>query len=648
MSYLRRFILMLLDVFLLVFSLWLAFFLRFEGRLTHREMDLFFVGSLGLVACFLPLAVFFGLYRSIWRYASLRDYLSIPLTISLAMLPLVLGRAFQVLSIPYGVLGINWFTSLMTIGGVRVAYRLIQELSPPQKKETKRILIVGAGQAGAMLLRELRSPALKQRYAPVGFIDDDPAKRGCAVNGLRVLGGREKIPQIVRENKIDEIFVAIPSAPPRALREIVSLCRTTKAKVKTLPGLYQLVEGRVSVKDLREVAIEDLLGRAPVAVDLDEIASYLCGETVLVTGAGGSIGSELCRQIARFNPQKLLLLGRGEHSIYQIHLELTELFPHLRLRFYPLIGDVRDRARMELIFAGFRPGVIFHAAAHKHVPLMEEAPDEAIKNNVFGTLNVAELAHEYGAKSFVLISTDKAVRPTSVMGATKRLAELVIQDLATRSKTRFCAVRFGNGLGSRGSVVPLFQRQIARGGPVTVTDERMVRYFMTIPEAASLVIQAGAMGKGGEIFVLDMGEPVRIVDLARELIRLSGLEPGKDIEIVFTGPRPGEKLLEEVLTDKEGMMVTQHERIFIAPPDPVPPDELTMALAQLQEALAEPAACLAALRRLVPEYSPSTGQGTSEAKVRRFSVAPASKGGGEIISHKGTKITKAEEKNKLI
>ncbi|MCL6614295.1 MAG: polysaccharide biosynthesis protein, partial [Firmicutes bacterium] len=417
-----------------------------------------------------------------------------------------------------------------------------------------------------------------------------------------VLGGRAAIPSVVAEKAIDEIFIAIPSAPPSAIRAIVSVCRATNARLKILPGLYQLVEGRVSVKALREVAVEDLLGRAPVAVDLEEIASYLQGERVLVTGAGGSIGAELCRQIARFNPEKLLLLGRGEGSIYEIHLELSESAPHLKL--VPIIADVRDRERLHYIFELYRPEVIFHAAAHKHVPFMEEAPDEAIKNNVFGTLNVAELAHEYNAKSFVLVSTDKAVRPTSVMGATKRLAEAIVQDLARRSATRFCAVRFGNVLGSRGSVVPLFQHQIARGGPVTVTDERMVRYFMTIPEAASLVIQAGAMGKGGEIFVLDMGEPIRIIDLARELIRLSGLEPGKDIEIVITGPRPGEKLFEEVLTAEEGMNATKNQRLFVAKPDPIPARDLEMALAELRKALAEPAACLEILDRLVPRHSP--------------------------------------------
>ncbi|MGQ9778254.1 MAG: polysaccharide biosynthesis protein [Bacillota bacterium] len=602
----RRLVMALfLDSGLIVLSLWLAFLLRFDGRPGPLYLQRFFVAAPYFVLCSLPLFVLFGLYRPLWRYASLRDYLAVVAAVSLATLPLLLGRAFYIILIPYGVLGINWCLSLVLIGGARAGIRLLGEFSAPKKqKERKRLLIVGAGQAGALFLRELRLSPLKEVYEPVGFVDDDPAKQGRSLDGLPVLGDRTAIPVLVKEKGIEEVVIAIPSAPGTVIREIVALCQAVRLRPKILPGLCQFVEGRVSVKALREVALEDLLGRPPVNLDLDEIATYLRGERVLVTGAGGSIGAELCRQILRFAPESLLLLGHGEHSIYQIHLELSESFPQARL--VPIIADIRDRERLQEVFAQHRPGVIFHAAAHKHVPLMEEAPAEAVKNNVFGTLNVAELAHEYGAKSFVLISTDKAVRPTSVMGATKRLAEIIVQDLARRSPTRFCAVRFGNVIGSRGSVVPLFQHQIARGGPVTVTDERMVRFFMTASEAASLVIQAGAMGKGGEIFVLDMGEPVRIIDLARELIRLAGLEPGKDIEIVITGPRPGEKLFEEVLTAEEGVNATKHARIFVAKPNNTPEIELGPALAELRAALAEPAACLELLRRLVPRYSPGT------------------------------------------
>jgi len=379
-----------------------------------------------------------------------------------------------------------------------------------------------------------------------------------------VVGKLDQVAQVSRKYDIDEILVAIPSAPRSRLREVVNQARKTGLPVRILPGILAMANGEVSFNQAREVRIEDLLGRKPVRVNLAEIAGYLQGERILVTGAGGSIGSELCRQISRFSPGILLLLGRGENSIYEIDQELSSSFPAVRKK--AIIADVRDRMKMERIFRDYRPTVVFHAAAHKHVPLMEDAPDEAIKNNIFGTKNMAELADKYRAKRFVLISTDKAVHPTSVMGATKRVAEKIVQYMAAHSKTKYCAVRFGNVLGSRGSVVPLFQKQIAAGGPVTITHPEMTRYFMTIPEAVSLVIQAGAMEETGEIFLLDMGEPIRIVDLARDLIRLSGLEPDEDIKIQYCGVRPGEKIYEELLTAEEGITTTKHERIYVSKP----------------------------------------------------------------------------------
>jgi len=395
-------------------------------------------------------------------------------------------------------------------------------------------------------------------------IDDNKSKHRSRILGVPVYGGRESIQKVSEQKDIDEIIVAIPSAPKNEVRKILNECKKTKCKLKILPGMYELIDGKVAIKNIREVQIEDLLGREPVKVNIEEISQYLKDQIVLVTGGGGSIGSELCRQIARFEPKKLLILDIYENSTYMLHQELLKHYSSLNQEV--IIASVQDRPRMEAIFDKYRPQIVYHAAAHKHVPLMESNPTEAIKNNVFGTMNVAECADKYGAKRFVLISTDKAVNPTNIMGATKRIAEMIIQSMDANSNTEFVAVRFGNVLGSNGSVIPIFKKQIEEGGPVTVTHPEINRYFMTIPEAVQLVIQAGAMAKGGEIFVLDMGEPVKIVDLARDLIRLSGFEPDVDIKIEFTGLRPGEKLYEELLTAEEGLAATKHEKIFVGKP----------------------------------------------------------------------------------
>ncbi|MHB1702465.1 MAG: polysaccharide biosynthesis protein, partial [Acidobacteriaceae bacterium] len=390
----------------------------------------------------------------------------------------------------------------------------------------------------------------------------DPEKEGFLIHGVPVLGPRSVLPDVIRAQQVNEVIIALPMASSSAVREVVSLCTPLGVELKTLPSMHELIDGKVSISQIRNVEIEDVLQRDSVQLDMDAISGYLTGETVLVTGAGGSIGSELCRQIVRFKPKRLLILGHGENSIYEIDLELGRMGAEADI--VPIIADVQDLNRIDQVFSNYRPGVVFHAAAHKHVPLMEANPEEAVKNNVFGTRNVAEAAHRHGSKRFVLISTDKAVNPANVMGASKRVAELVVQELSRRSSTTFVAVRFGNVLGSRGSVIPLFKRQIAQGGPVTVTHPDMTRYFMTIPEAAQLVIQAGAMGQGGEIFLLDMGKPVRILDLAVDLIRLSGFEPYVDIPIEFVGVRPGEKLNEELLTSVETTVATKHNRIVVA------------------------------------------------------------------------------------
>lgn len=424
--------------------------------------------------------------------------------------------------------------------------------------KAKPVLIIGAGVAGR-IVAEVLGKSQNKDFEPIGFVDDDMEKQDQVLHALPVLGTREDIPILVNRHDIKEIIIAIPSASGQVVSQIIEICHQSKARLKILPGFYDLITGKIKASSIRDIEVDDLLGRDPVSLDVEQIAGYLTEQKVLVTGAGGSIGSELSRQVARFSPENLILLGRGENSIYEIALELKENFPDLQ--FKTEIGDIKDQARMNQIFDRYRPTVVFHAAAHKHVPFMEQCPDEAVKNNIMGTKNVAESAYRAGTGTFVLISTDKAVNPTSIMGATKRVAEMVIQGMNRRRGTRFVAVRFGNVLGSRGSVIPLFKRQIAQGGPLTITHPNMVRYFMTTIEAAQLVIQAGAQAGGGEIFLLDMGQPVKILELAKNLIRLSGFEPGTGIPIRFTGIRPGEKLVEQLVGEEEGIVPTKHERI---------------------------------------------------------------------------------------
>ncbi|MFS0836749.1 nucleoside-diphosphate sugar epimerase/dehydratase [Paenibacillus sp. 1P03SA] len=491
-------------------------------------------------------------------------------------------------------------SNLFLTGGVRFAWRMFTDHYQRKKEHQNKALIIGAGDCGSIIAKEL-----KQNQAsimtPVAFIDDDPRKQKSQIYGIPVVGNRQSIIDTVNKYEIHDIIIAIPSASKKELSAIIEICKATKANLKIIPILNDLISGKVSIKEIRDVEVEDLLGREPIKTDLKDIANYVEQKTVLITGAGGSIGSELCRQIAPFHPSKLLLLGHGENSIYTIEMELRSKFPELPIE--TLIADVQDRERIDLIFQRYGPQVVFHAAAHKHVPLMERNPSEAIKNNVFGTKNVAECADRYGAERFVLISTDKAVNPTSVMGTTKRIAEMLVQSLNTNSNTLFAAVRFGNVLGSRGSVIPRFKQQIKNGGPVTVTHPEMIRYFMTIPEAVQLVIQAGALAKGGEVFILDMGAPVKIYDLARDLIRLSGFEPEVDIRIEYSGIRPGEKLFEELLTDEEGISSTKHNRIFIGKPSSLQRSLLEFEIKKLEGVLKEEAEVICGvLQDIVPTF----------------------------------------------
>ena len=542
-----RLLLVLIDAVLVSAALYIALYLRFDGMipvkymLAYRQLVPFFTIVL-LLSFYL-----FGLYNRLWQYASVGELVSITASITTATIVnfLILFNSARDGSflLPRSVPALHWMATILLIGFSRFSWRFLRGVLFKNRKpgEEKYVLIVGAGDAGATLVRELKQRRYRDNLIPVGFVDDNPTKQRMGMFGLPVLGRREDIPRLVQKYDVDEIIIAIPSASREVIGEIVDICQTTPASLKILPGIYELINGRVSVSQVREVRVEDILGREPVEVDLDSIAGYLTGKAVLVTGAGGSIGSELCRQAARFKPRELILLGHGENSIYEAYQELSLEFRGLEI--IPLICDVKDRAAMNAVFQKYRPEVVFHAAAHKHVPLMEHCPAEAVKNNVLGTFNAARAAHDFSAESFILISTDKAVHPAGIMGATKRIAEMVVQQMARTSKTCFASVRFGNVLDSRGSVVPLFKKQIASGGPVTVTHPEMVRYFMTIPEAVQLVIQAGALARGGEIFILDMGEPVKIISLARRMIRLAGYRPGKDIPIVFYRDPAGGKVV---------------------------------------------------------------------------------------------------------
>lgn len=574
-----------------LFALRLGFNFEVSSQfLEYREMLLEYMPIYSVLI--LGIFYLFGLYDSLWRYASIKEMVSI---VGASVFGIFLVYAVFSMSSIYMVSNfyvINCLLLMATTGGVRFSYRMgrvmkIYRMSkniPHLHRKSRKVIIIGAGDSGVMTAKEIKNyPEMNKTI--VGFLDDDESKIGNRISGIPVLGDIESVESIVSEMKIDEIIIAIPSMTNSRRREVFEMCKHLEVELKTLPGLYDLIDGKVEIGHIRNVEIEDLLGREVVDLDNPEIERYIKDRVVIVTGGGGSIGSELCRQVAKLRPKLLVIFDIYENNAYEIQNELKRDHGD-RLNMKVLIGSVRDRVRLEEVFSEYRPETVFHAAAHKHVPLMQDSPFEAIKNNSFGTINTAEFAGIYGAERFVFISTDKAVNPSNIMGASKRLAELGIQSINEKYKeTDFMAVRFGNVLGSNGSVIPLFKEQIEKGGPVTVTHPDIIRYFMTIPEAVQLVLQAGSMATGGEVFVLDMGEPVKIVDLAKDLIRLSGFDPCEDIQIEFVGLRPGEKLFEELLLSEEGVKKTIHNKIFVIKSDGTNIEQIDEVIESVNRAL---------------------------------------------------------------
>lgn len=603
----RSVALVLLDMLLVILSMGGALWMRCDFKFT--SIDSAFLESIYrymLINVFCTIVIFalLRLYSSLWRFASIVELRYVVAAVFLSALQQYAGMKLLGLSTPRSYPFIYFLVLLILVVISRFSYRFTRlVIHDYEKRSTQKpicTMVIGAGAAGHMIVREMKSSKHINRRIPC-IIDDDAKKVGTYLHGIPIVGRQEDIPQAVQQYDIEEIVIAIPTLTSARRRELLEVCQTTSCKILALPGIYQLVNGEVSVSMLREINIEDLLGREPVTLEMEEIMNYVSGKVLLVTGGGGSIGSELCRQLALHRPKQLLLLDIYENNAYELQNELKRSYPDLNL--VVLIGSVRNQKRVDAIFETYHPQLVFHAAAHKHVPLMEDSPNEAIKNNVQGTWVVAHAADRYRAERMVLISTDKAVRPTSVMGASKRICEQIVRSFAQTSKTVYASVRFGNVLGSNGSVIPLFKEQIAAGGPVTVTHPEIIRYFMTIPEAVNLVLQCGALARDGEIFILDMGEPVKILDLARKMIRLTGLTPGEDIKIEFTGLRPGEKLFEELLINEANLRKTVNERIFIVEQPPVDTQQLSLDLRQLIDAAYDETGDIRQLlHQMVPEY----------------------------------------------
>ena len=611
----RRIVLVILDIMTVCVASIAPLWIRFE--LNYRDIPEVYLNSAWdfmVVNVIMTLAVFyaFKLYHSLWAFAGTAEVQNILAACILSAILDFVGMKLMRYPIPrsYYFVYALMLTGMTT--GTRFSYRIIRGMrhKAQNRKNGTRVMIIGAGDAGNTVIKEITNSSYSTMTIKC-IIDDDEHKWGRFIQGIKIVGGRDRIVEYAALYGIDEIFIAIPSANRATMKALVEICKETSCKLRTLPGIYQLVNGEVNVSKLRDVDVEDLLGRDPIKVDLESILNYVKGQTIMVTGGGGSIGSELCRQIAGHKPARLIIVDIYENNAYEIQQELKHKYPNLDL--VVLIASVRNTNRINSIMKNYHPDIIYHAAAHKHVPLMEVSPNEAIKNNVFGTWKTAQAAVQNGVKKFVMISTDKAVNPTNIMGASKRICEMIIQTYNRHYDTEFVAVRFGNVLGSNGSVIPLFRNQIAAGGPVTVTHPDIIRYFMTIPEAVSLVLQAGVYAKGGEIFVLDMGEPVRILDLAKNLIRLSGYKVDEDIKIEFTGLRPGEKLYEELLMSEEGLMDTENKLIHVGRPIEFDEPQFYVQLNHLKQAVESECDDVRPLiQEIVPTYSPQSSDAPQE------------------------------------
>jgi len=607
----RQILLLIADAVLINLSFWFALMIRFEGTtgLLNNQagqyisvyMDVFiYVTAVKIVVFYI-----FKMYSSLWRYASIEELMQVVFASLVATMATVSLVTAMQLTMPRSIYILTALIDIVLVGGVRFFYRYLRRARRPSfylnKNGRKNVMVIGGGEAGSLLIKEYKSNP-EADSIPVAILDDDKTKQGMELNGVKIVGTTDDFVKVSEKYEIDEAVIAIPSANRDTIKKILDTAKETRVKMRTLPSIYNLADGKVKISEIRDVSIEDLLGRDEVNLHVGDLEKLITDKSILVTGGGGSIGSELCRQICRFNPSRLNIVDVYENHAYQLELDLKKQYPNIEINL--IIASVRDPERLDEVFNKYKPQVVFHAAAHKHVPIMENNPKEAIKNNVMGTYNMVNVSKKHNIEKFVMISTDKAVNPTNVMGATKRISEMIVQSQKGKSSTEIVAVRFGNVLGSSGSVIPLFKKQIKEGGPVTITHEDIIRYFMTIPEAAQLVLQAGAIAKGGEIFILDMGEPVKILDLAKNLIHLSGFKPYEDIPIEITGLRPGEKLYEELLLDKDNNIATKHEKIFIEKPEEIHEEKIKNFLVDINEKLPgmEDQQVKEEIRKIVPTY----------------------------------------------